>query len=325
MAPSPLDRLGAIPRVVLGAYPTPLEEMHRLRTAIGAGPRLLVKRDDAIPFGFGGNKVRKLQFVIADALARKADTIITCGGVQSNHARATAAAAARHGLSVLLVANGIPPDRPTGNALLNRLLGAEIHYVATRDDRAPAMEEHAARLRRDGRRPYIIPLGASTPLGGLGYVEAVGELLGQGPAPDVIVLATSSGGTLAGLLAGCALHQVPARVIGISADDPASAITAAVRSTIHGIGELLGTDGSALVERCLIEVDDGLVGEGYGIPTPASTEAQTMAARTEALFVDQIYTAKALGGLLGRIRSGELRAADSVLFWHTGGQVGLFA
>jgi 1-aminocyclopropane-1-carboxylate deaminase/D-cysteine desulfhydrase-like pyridoxal-dependent ACC family enzyme len=325
MALSPLARLDAIPRVVLGVYPTPLEEMNRLRTAMGAEPRLLIKRDDAITFGFGGNKVRKLQFVIADAIAHSADIIITCGGVQSNHARATAAAAARHGLPVLLVANGAPPDHPTGNALLNRLLGAETHYVATRDDRAAGMEEHAARLRRDGRRPYVIPLGASTPLGALGYVEAVGELLEQGPAPDAIVLATSSGGTLAGLLAGCALHQVPTRVIGISADDPAPAIAAAIRSMILGIGEILGADGPALAEGCRIEVDDTLVGEGYGIPTPPSTEAQTLAARTEAIFVDQIYTAKALGGLLARLRFGELGAADTVLFWHTGGQVGLFA
>jgi D-cysteine desulfhydrase family pyridoxal phosphate-dependent enzyme len=320
-----LARLARLPHVALGHYPTPVEELGRLREALGGGPRLLVKRDDAIAFGFGGNKVRKLPYVLAEALAQGADTIITCGGVQSNHARATTAAAVHLGLRPVLVANGDPQARPTGNALLDRLMGAEVHYVASREARAPRMEALAAEFRAAGRRPYVIPLGASTPLGAMGFVRAVGELLDQVPAPDAIVHACSSGGTQAGLAAGLALHGMDVPVIGISADDPRDAVLATVRATIEGIGTLLGRDGTALAARCRIEVRDDCVGEGYGIPTRASEEAQSLAARTEALFVDHTYTAKALGALIAMVRAGRFHVEQTVLFWHTGGQVGLFA
>ncbi|PYQ03481.1 MAG: D-cysteine desulfhydrase family protein, partial [Acidobacteria bacterium] len=259
------------------------------------------KRDDALPFGFGGNKVRKLDLVAARAQADGADTLLTVGGVQSNHARATAAAAARLGLRCILVLNGARPDRATGNALLEGLLGAEIRYVASRAERAPAMRAEADRLRAQGRRPYEIPLGASTPLGSMAYARAVAELAGQGPAPDVIVHASSSGGTQAGLLAGIALLGLPTRVLGISADDPAPALS----ELIAGL--------------------DGFVGEGYGIPTPASREAIELAARTEALFLDPTYTAKAMAGLIAHVRAGRFRSDETVLFWHTGGLPGLFA
>ena len=216
-----LASLAALPFVPLAAVATALEEAPRLRAAIGGGPRLLVKRDDAIGFAFGGNKVRKIRFVAADALARGADTLITCGGVQSNHARVTAAAAAKLGLHCILVVNGTPPDRLAANALLDRLLGAEVRYVASRGDRVAAMDAAAAALRRVGRRPYVIPLGASTPLGAAAFVHAVLELLDQSAPPDVIVHATSSGGTQAGLIAGCVLAGVRTRVIGISASPSA--------------------------------------------------------------------------------------------------------
>jgi 1-aminocyclopropane-1-carboxylate deaminase/D-cysteine desulfhydrase-like pyridoxal-dependent ACC family enzyme len=324
-----LARLAAQPFVPLGMgeghCATPVEELGRLRDALRGGPRLLVKRDDTIPFGFGGNKVRKLRYVLAQALAEGADTVVTCGAVQSNHARATTAAAVHLGLRPVLVANGTPQDQPTGNALLNQLMGAEIHYVATREERAPRMAALAADLRQRGRHPCVIPLGASTPLGALGFARAVGELLDQVPAPDLIVHACSSGGTQAGLLAGLALHGVATRVIGISADDPADTVAAKVRDTIAGIGELLGRDGQSLAARCRIEVRDDCVGVGYGIPTPASEQAQSLAARTEALFVDHTYTAKALGALIRMVREAAVRPDQTVLFWHTGGQVGLFA
>lgn len=299
--------------------------MDRLRAALGGGPRLLVKRDDAISFGFGGNKVRKLQFVVADALAQGADTLVTCGGVQSNHARATVAAAVRHGLGAVLVANGAPPERLTANALLDDLMGAVVEYVPGREDRAPGMERAAARLRAEGRRPYLVPLGASTPLGALGFVRAVEELLDQGPAPDVIVHACSSGGTQAGLVAGCALRGLSTRVIGISADDPAGPVEGTTCRVVAGVAELLGGDGPALAARSPVEVDDGFVGDGYGVPSEASIEAQRLAARTEALFVDHAYTAKALAALVAYVRTGRFRDTETVVFWHTGGQVGLFA
>ena len=200
--------LASLPSIPFASAPTPVEELNRLRDALGGGPRLLVKRDDTIGFAFGGNKVRKMRLVAADAMANQADTLITCGGVQSNHARVTAAAAARLGLRCILVANGAQPERPTANALLARLLGAEIRYVSSREARAIEMEAAAEQELRSGRRPYVIPLGASTPLGAAAFAHAVTELLEQIPPPDVIVHSSSSGGTQAGLVAGCALAGV---------------------------------------------------------------------------------------------------------------------
>jgi L-cysteate sulfo-lyase len=322
---SALDRLDSIAALPLVRAATPLEEMVRLRAAIGGGPRLLIKRDDAIPFGFGGNKVRKLQLVAAQALAAGADTLVTCGGVQSNHARATAATAARLGLDCIIIANGAPPPRLTGNALLDDLLGARVEYVNSRLERDAAMERVAARLRNEGRVPCVIPLGASTPRGAMGYARAVSEMLRQIPAPDAIVHACSSGGTQAGLLAGCSLNGLTTRVIGVSADDPAGEVAERVSQIIVGLGQQLDVDGEELAATLPIEVDDSFVGEGYGLASDASREAQQLAARTEALFVDHTYTAKALAALIAYTRDGRLSEGQTVLFWHTGGQVGLFA
>ncbi|MBZ5560586.1 MAG: pyridoxal-phosphate dependent enzyme [Acidobacteriia bacterium] len=221
--------LARFPSLPLVPSPTLIEPMPRLASMLGGGPRLLIKRDDAIAFGFGGNKVRKLAFVGGRAQADEADTLITAGGVQSNHARVTAAIAAKLGMRAVLVANGREPDPPTGNALIDRLLGAEVVYVNSREARAPKILEIAERLRGEGRKPYAIPIGASIPLGALGYALAMAELVDQMPAPDIIVHATSSGGTQAGLVAGCRLLGLSPRVIGVSADDSAVAIQAHVR------------------------------------------------------------------------------------------------
>ena len=320
-----VQRLRATPRIDFWIGPSPLHEMARLRAAVGAGPRLFVKRDDAIPFGFGGNKIRKLAFIAAQAMAEGADTLLTVGGVQSNHCRATAAVAATLGLQCVLILNGSKPDRLSGNLMLDTLLGADIHFVPGRVDRAPTMAAIAERLRRAGRHPIEIPLGASTPLGALGTALAVGELIDQGVTPDVIVHATSSGGTQAGLVAGCTLFGLTSRVLGVSADEPVETIRSDVQSIIEGMGPLLGVDGKALAAARPIDVDDTRVGEGYGIPTDASREAAELLAKTEAIFVDHTYTAKAVAGMLAGIRSGAFGDARSVLFWHTGGQVGLFA
>lgn len=320
-----LAALDAIPALSLGQEATPLEELARLRVALPGGPRLLAKRDDALSFGFGGNKVRKLRLVAARALAEGADSLLTVGGVQSNHARCTAAVAARLGLHCVLVLNGARPARLAGNTLLDELLGAEVEYVASREERVPAMRRAAERLRSQGRHPYEIPLGASTPLGALGFARAVGELLGQMPAPDVIVHASASGGTQAGLIAGCTLRGLATRVLGIGADEPAPLLGAQVRAILEGVGDTLGLDGRAFAAACAIEIDDSFVGAGYGIPTPASREAQQLAARTEALFLDPTYTAKAMAGLIAHVRTGRFRPDQTVLFWHTGGLPGLFA
>jgi D-cysteine desulfhydrase/L-cysteate sulfo-lyase len=318
-----LERLHAIPRLPLRWSPPPIEELTRLRGALGAGPTLLVKRDDAIPMGFGGNKIRKLQIVAAQALAEGADTLITTGGVQSNHARATAAVAARLGLRSVLVANGAPQERPTANALLDRLLGAEVRYVASREERAPAMTRAAEELRAQGRTPFVIPLGASTPHGAAAYALAVEEMLAQAPAPDTIILSTSSGGTQAGIIAGCVMHGLRTRVIGVSADDPAAVIAAEIRRILSGLEALLGIAPGSFA-GVPVEVDDTFVGDGYGKPTPASTAALELSARSEALFLDPTYTAKAMAGLIARVRDRTL-ADGTALFWHTGGQTALFA
>jgi L-cysteate sulfo-lyase len=304
--------------------PTIIEPLPRLSAVLGGGPRLFIKRDDAIPFGFGGNKVRKLALVAAQAKAEGADTLITAGGVQSNHARATAAAAAKLGMRAILVANGEAPYRATANALLDELLGAEIVHVATRQDRTPAMIEIGDRLRGEGRRPFTIPVGASTPLGALAFVLAAAELLDQMPAPDVIVHASSSAGTQAGLVAGCRLLDLPTRILGISADESASSLQSQVRALVSGVADLLGWDPGRLARGSAIEVDDRFVGDGYGIPTDASQEALELAARTEGVFLDPTYTAKAMAGLIAYVRQQKFVGGQTVVFWHTGGQVGLF-
>jgi 1-aminocyclopropane-1-carboxylate deaminase/D-cysteine desulfhydrase-like pyridoxal-dependent ACC family enzyme len=224
-----------------------------------------------------------------------------------------------------IVANGTPPERLSGNALLDHLLGAQVTYVSQRTDRAPAMERLAERLRAEGRAPLIIPLGASTPLGAMGLALGIGEIVQQATVPDVIVHATSSGGTQAGLLAGCALFGLPTRVIGISADDPVEDIGHIVRTLCGGIEERLALPAGALEADARFAADASFVGDGYGIPTEGSREAQSLAARTEALFTDHWYTAKALAGLIAYARAGKFRDGETVMFWHTGGQVGLFA
>lgn len=326
MTPSELRHVVArFPSLPLVTTPTIVEPLSRLSLVIGGGPRLLIKRDDAIPFGFGGNKVRKLALVAARAQADGADTLVTAGGVQSNHARVTAATAAKLGMHAVLVVNGAPPATATANVLLDALLGAEVVYVESRPDRTPNMRDIAERLRREGRCPFEIPVGASTPLGALGYVLAMAELAEQMSAPDVIIHATSSGGTQAGLVAGCRLLGWPSRVIGISADDSAVSIQAHVRALVSGIADLVNVDPATLLRGAAIEVDDGFVGGGYGVPTDASSEAIELTARLEAIFLDPTYTAKAMAALISCVRQQRFIDGQTVLFWHTGGQVALFA
>src|SRR5574338_124271 len=239
--------LDSLPCIPFAPTPSPLESLDRLRSTLASAlpssvevPRLIVKRDDAIGFAFGGNKVRKMRMVAADALARGADTLVTSGGVQSNHARVTAAAAAKLGLKCLLVLNGEPPPHPTANMLVDRLLGADVRLVGSREERAAVVSEAAAAIARAGGRPYVIPVGASTPLGAAGLVQGIREMLQQTDAPAWIVHATSSGGTQAGLVAGCALAGVRTRVLGISADESAADLQQEVRRILRGLAALLG-------------------------------------------------------------------------------------
>lgn len=321
-----LATLRAMPSVALARHATPVDRLDRLRRALGSdAPALFVKRDDLLAFAMGGNKVRKLQAVLAQAAADHADTLITCGGLQSNHCRVTAAAGAALGLRVVLVVNGQAQDRPTGNAMLDHLFGAEVRYVSSRDERDAEMRAVADNERQAGRRPLVIPLGASTPLGAAGFARGVEELVSAGVSPTAIVHSTSSGGTQAGLIAGTALFGMQTEVIGISADDPAEHLQTTVARLLAELAGVLGASSGAVGLQRPIVVRDDCVGDGYGIPTAASREALELTARTEGIVLDPVYTAKAMAGLIHMVRSGHFTADDRVLFWHTGGQPGLFA
>lgn len=321
-----LRTLQLIPSIALAPHSTPVDELARLRAVLGPNcPHLLMKRDDLLSFGQGGNKVRKMQTVAAEAMKDGADMLITCGGVQSNHARVTAAAGAVLGMKVLIVANGVPPQPRTGNARLNVLFGAEVGYVSSREERNRTMELVAEEARAEGKHPFVVPLGASTPLGAIGFARGVEELLTTPHRPTAIVHSTSSGGTQAGLIMGCALYGLKASIIGVSADDPATSLSETVAELLRGAATMLGAHPSSIGADAPIAVDDTQVGGGYGVPTPASIEALELVARTEGIVLDPVYTAKAMAGLIARVREGVWQRDDTVLFWHTGGVPGYFA
>ncbi|HUA82628.1 MAG TPA: D-cysteine desulfhydrase family protein [Bryobacteraceae bacterium] len=312
---SPIDES----RLKFGFYPTPIEEMPRLRAVLG-GPRLFVKHDDYTGPAFGGNKVRKLEFVLAAAQAEKADAVLTIGTVRSNHARVTAALAAKLGLECHLILSGDFPNTPA-SLWLDNLYGAKIHRVMAREERASTMQRLADELRAQGRTPYQIPLGASTPLGALGYVRAVtAEIAMANIHFDAVFHSTSSGGTQAGLLAGMEMAGLSTKVVGVSADDCAVEIAARVAQIVAGIGEALDR-----IFQPAIEVDAGFVGEGYGVATPEGNQATELLARTEGIVLDPVYTAKAMAALIARVRQGRFAADQNVLFLHTGGQMALFS
>jgi D-cysteine desulfhydrase len=322
-----LNALMSLPAVPLSPHATPIDELSRLPRAIAGPrtPRVFVKRDDLLSFGCGGNKVRKIQTVVAEALAQGADALVTCGGVQSNHARVTAAAGAALGLKVVLVVNGAAQAAPTANARLDALFGAEIRHVPSRDDRAPMMQAAADDLRAAGHRPFVVPLGASTATGALGFARGIAEVAAAGLKPTAIIHASSSGGTQAGLIAGCALFGLDTRIVGVSADESAASLRRIVSEILDGMAARLGARPATVGGDREIDVDDSEVGAGYGLATPASTEALELMARREGILLDPVYTAKAMAALIARLRAGAFSSDDTILFWHTGGQVGFFA
>jgi D-cysteine desulfhydrase len=325
-----LARLDAWPRQLLADLPTRLMAAENLTRTLGpSSPRVHVKMDADTGLGLGGNKVRKLEYELAPERLAGVTHVITTGGPQSNHCRVTAAASAHLGRKCVLVINGTVVGEPRGNALLQRLFGAEIRTVPGRPDRAPAMEAAAREIAAAGGKALVIPLGASTPLGSLGYARAAVELDAQlaqlDPAPHTwIFLSSSSCGTLAGLLLGFSLlGRRDVRLVGVSADTPADVMRRdAVRLATDG-GALLGWKGSLLSDA--LSCDDTQVGEGYGIPTPASEEAARLLGATQGIVVDPFYTAKAAAGMLAWIRSGRVPSGDRVVFIHTGGHPAVLA
>lgn len=325
--------LSRFPRVSLGHLPTPLERMDRLRAALGeACPVLYVKRDDCTGLASGGNKTRKLEFLMGEALAQGAGSVVTFGAVQSNHARQTAAATAKLGLPcelilIPMVARDSEAYRHSGNVLYDRLLGAEVHVVAA-DASAAALQEAAARHAREGRKTYVVPIGGSNPVGSLGYVAAFDEIDAQARAMglkiDAIVHGSSSGGTQAGLIVGAAAAGSATRIMGVNVyKKSGSDIAANVHSLALETMQLVSGPLEAVSER--MHVIDGYQGEGYGIPSAAMREAVELAARTEGLLLDPVYSGKAMAALIGHVRRGKFAREQTVVFWHTGGTAALSA
>lgn len=322
--------LSTFKRISLARLPTPLERLERL-SASPKGPGIYVKRDDQTGLALGGNKTRKLEFALGAALADEADTVITAGGFQSNHARLTAAAAAKLGLACeLVLTQNAPPDNAdyhqSGNMLLDRLLGARLHLHPAGSDRDVLMRAREEQLRSEGHRPYVIPLGASYPLGNLGYVKAALEIVTQADAMgvgfDYLVLPTSSGGTLAGLAAGFEGLGYPLTLIGVDVDDNEGCLSEVVSPQIAATRQLLGHPVN--MKHCRVEILYGHAGEGYGFPTQDMAVAVSATARREGLLLDPVYGGKAMAGLLGLLEAGRFRESESILFLHTGGAPGLF-
>ena len=313
-----------LPRVALLDGPTPLQPMPRLSVALGGAAGLWIKREDLGPLAFSGNKLRNLEFLLGAALAEGADTIVTSGRRWSNHCRLTAAAGAKLGLGVHLVMSGPPLRSP--NLDLIELLGGVIHQAETdeRDEREELVARVAAELRQGGRGVHVIPVGGSNATGAWGQVLAtleLGEQLAREPVtPDAIVVASATGGTQAGLLVGASLaFSPPPRIIGMVARQGAAALRDLVEPKVRELAGMAGIEPP--IER--IELDEGQLGDGYGVPTPASNAAGELLARTEGILVDPIYGAKALAGLIELVRSGGLDGRQAV-FWHGGGLPSLF-
>ena len=323
--------LSRFPRVRLCHAPTPLEPMERLSRHLG-GASLYVKRDDCTGLATGGNKTRKLEWLMADALEQGADTVITLGATQSNHARQTAAAAAKLGLrcEILLEKrlDAVDPDYPsTSNVFLDRLYGAGLRWYPRGTDMDGAAEEVADALRQAGGKPYVIPGGGSNPVGALGYVNAAIELLHQandrGLRIDWVVHATGSTGTQAGLVAGLEGLNSGIRVYGVNVSRGKEAQEAQVHRLAEETADLLGVKGG--VARDAVICDGDHFGPGYGQPTPEMVEAVTTTARLEGILLDPVYSGKAMAGLFALARRGFFSKDDTVVFLHTGGIVALFA
>jgi D-cysteine desulfhydrase family pyridoxal phosphate-dependent enzyme len=317
-----VTRMTNISRVNFAQLPTSIETMPRLADALG-GPRLLIKRDDLTGLAFGGNKTRKLEFLVAEARDQGAKTLISGGALQSNHCRQTAAAAARFGFKCVLVLTGDEPKRSSANLLLDGLFDAEIVYVADRKDRDRILQETFDRAAKQGMKPYLVPYGGSNATGALGYVFAIKELMEQNVRADWIVFATSSGGTHAGLLLGKRVFGYDGKVLGISVDESEDWLKQHVSELASLASEKLGERVEFTPNEVL--VNSSYCSAGYGVLTEAEREAIRLFATCEGLLLDPVYTGRAAAGMIDLIRKGFFKRDETVLFLHTGGQPALFA
>lgn len=311
-----------VPRLNFAHLPTPVEELPRISEYLN-GPRLLVKRDDQTGLAFGGNKTRKLEFLVAEAQSQGANMLISAGAIQSNHCRQTAAAAARFGFECTLVLTGDMPSQPSANLLLDKLFGVKIVNVLGRADRDRVLQETFNKAVQDRKKPYLVPYGGSSPIGALGYAYAVEELLKQGIKSDWIIFGTSSGGTHAGLTLGKRIFGYEGKILGISIDEPEEWLKSNVSALASDASELIG-------ERIEFIPDDVLATNsycqaGYGVLTDAERIAVKLFARYEGLLLDPVYTGRAAAGMIDMIRTGFFKKEETVLFWHTGGGPALFS
>ena len=334
-------KLAAFPRFPLIHLPTPMRKLERLSAELG-GPEIWIKRDDLTGLAFGGNKSRKLEYIIPDALAKKADVLVTWGATQSNWAMQAAAAAAKSGLHPVLVLfkSYDLPEEADGNVLLDRLLGAEIRFqeavrgkLVTQEIAVSAAEEVAAEFRSAGKNPYLVSNGGSVPLGGMdrplgaiSYIGAFLEMLDQaeslGFRPDAVVHSTGSGGTQAGLLCGARWASPETRVVGVSVSDPADSFTEIVRNVAEAVQRTLQMETGPRPEDYIV-LDEYLT-DGYGIVNREVTGAIRRLFRTEGVVLDPVYTAKAFIGMLDLIKKGCFKKTDKIVFFHTGGTPALF-
>jgi len=322
-----------ISRFRFAHLPTPIEELPRLSEFLG-GPRILVKRDDQTGLAFGGNKTRKLEFLVAEAQEQGAKMLISGGAMQSNHCRQTAAAAAKFGFECTLVLTGELPAQPSANLLLDNLFGAKIIAVPDRKDRDRILQETFDNAVAEGKKPYLVPYGGSSPTGALGYAFAMEELVKQiedfrslgdfgSLEPDWIVFGTSSGGTHAGLVLGQRVFGFKGKVLGISIDESEEWLKKNVSALASSASERLGERIEFTQADVLANAD--YCGAGYGVLTDAEREAVNLFAKYEGLLLDPVYTGRAAAGMIDFIRKGFFKKDETVLFWHTGGQPALFA
>lgn len=310
-------------RVQLAHLPTPLESMPRLSRFLG-GPEIYIKRDDQTGLASGGNKTRKLEFLVADALAQGRDHLVTVGSHQSNHCRQTAAAASSCGLACTLILGGNAPSRVTGNLLIDQLLGARVIWSGEYT-RERVMVDVIRELEASGHKPYAIPLGGSNPIGASSYVMAMGELQQQLSERDIeldsIVVASSSGGTQAGMVLGAEVYGIGGDVLGISIDHPAESLRKQVADLAKETAAFLGLGPFPIFDR--VQVNDDYLGGGYAIVGESEREAIRLVARQEGILLDPVYTGRAMGGLIDLIRRGVFEKGQKLLFWHTGGTAAL--
>jgi D-cysteine desulfhydrase len=323
-----IDKIDRMPRARIGYLPTPLVELKRFPDIL-KGPRIFMKRDDLTGLGLGGNKVRKLEFLLGEALSQGCDAVITGGAVQSNHCRQTAAGAAAVGLECHLALGGEEPKLADGNLLLDYLFGATVHWCGEqrKGERIP---EIAEKLRSQGRKPYIIPYGGSNTVGAMGFVAAVSELKAQLAVSNIkvdhVVFASSSGGTHAGITVGIDFYGLPMKAIGIGIDKGEAGeapYETHLATLANQIAEKLGMESKYSTNSFLVRNE--YLGEGYGVVGNLEREAIRLVARHEGILLDPVYTGRAMGGLIDMIRKKEFASGDTILFWHTGGVPALFA